>query len=137
MKHVGPEYEYLVQVINLLYRQLAGKSNCEETCCYTSEKHTEKDNKNASCRPVIRNHHIPLELEYENNELKHSVNSLNKLLTDKEIDNQSLIHELQLKDDIVKQLTTDFKQMEIQVNHLQKVIKYLFLRCFYLYISFI
>ncbi|KAI8336651.1 hypothetical protein BC941DRAFT_376498 [Chlamydoabsidia padenii] len=36
MKTVGPEYEYLVQMINLLHRQINGDANCEEICCYTS-----------------------------------------------------------------------------------------------------
>lgn len=57
MKTVGPEYEYLVQIINLLYRQvkfplcnkyrrvfnhtkfmqLQGKATCDKTCCFTDK----------------------------------------------------------------------------------------------------
>ncbi|KAI8984484.1 hypothetical protein BDF20DRAFT_860253 [Mycotypha africana] len=37
MKSVGPEYEFLVQNINLLQRQIAGQPICEDTCCFTMQ----------------------------------------------------------------------------------------------------
>ncbi|KAL7318122.1 hypothetical protein PS15m_004384 [Mucor circinelloides] len=37
MKSVGPEYEFLVQNINLLQRQIAGHPTCDDTCCFTMQ----------------------------------------------------------------------------------------------------
>lgn len=117
MKNVGPEYEYLVQVVNLLYRQSAGKSNCEETCCFT-EKKPPQQQKQHYCRPTIKSHiqggALVSRLEQENHQLMHDRDSLFTLLQDKE-------YELKVKDDIVKQLESDFTKMELEVSDLQKV----------------
>lgn len=119
MKNVGPEYEYLVQVVNLLYRQSAGKSNCEETCCFTEKKSTRtKQQPQHYCRPTIKSHiqggALVSRLEQENHQLMHDRDSLFTLLQDKE-------YELKVKDDIVKQLESDFTKMELEVSDLQKV----------------
>ncbi|KAI9252238.1 hypothetical protein EDC94DRAFT_651699 [Helicostylum pulchrum] len=100
MKQVGPEYEYLVQI-----------------------EHT--------CRPIVKSHiqsgSIATRLEQENNQLRDGMDilmndrdALYQLLKDKEEDNQTLKHELQVKDDIVKQLENDFEKMELEVTDLQK-----------------
>ncbi|KAG2196082.1 hypothetical protein INT46_011267 [Mucor plumbeus] len=143
MKDVGPEYEYLVQVVNLLYRQLAGKSNCESTCCFTDKPlyssssiivTPQKDNDEMKhiCRPEIKSHNIPAGsmasvLEQENNQLRDGMDiliddrdALYQLLKDKEEDNETLKYELTVKDDIVKQLENDFEKMELEVTDLQK-----------------
>lgn len=157
MKNVGPEYEYLVQVVNLLYRQLAGKSNCESTCCFTDKPlHTssslivtpQKDNDEMKhiCRPEIKSHNIPAGsmasvLEQENNQLRDGMDiliddrdALYQLLKDKEEDNETLKYELTVKDDIVKQLENDFEKMELEVTDLQKVniVDYIYIPCIYL-----
>jgi hypothetical protein len=131
MKHVGPEYEYLVQVIHLLYSQLAGKStNCQSTCCFTDKPIIEERH---VCRPIIKSHNIPAGniatvLEQENNKLREGMDillddrdALYRLLKDKEEDNETLKYELKVKDDIVKQLENDFEKMELEVTDLQKV----------------
>lgn len=119
MKSVGPEYEYLVQVVNLLYRQSAGKSNCEETCCFTEKKSTRTKQQQHYCRPTIKSHiqggALVSRLEQENYQLMHDRDSLFTLLQDKE-------YELKVKDDIVKQLERDFTKMELEVSDLQKVL---------------
>ncbi|CEP14186.1 hypothetical protein [Parasitella parasitica] len=144
MKNVGPEYEYLVQVINLMYRQLAGKSNCETTCCFTDKpldassslilSPQQKDNNEMKhiCRPEVKSHNIPTGsmasiLEQENNQLKDEMDALiqdrdalHQLLTDKQEDNETLKYELKVKDDIVKKLENDFEKMEMEVTDLQK-----------------
>ncbi|KAF1797773.1 hypothetical protein FB192DRAFT_1396050, partial [Mucor lusitanicus] len=148
MTNVGPEYEYLVQVINLLYRQLAGKSDCETTCCFTEkplyassslivspQKQQQQGNDEMKhiCRPEIKSHNIPAggmasALEQENNQLRDGMDiliddrdALYQLLKDKEEDNETLKYELKVKDDIVKQLENDFEKMELEVTDLQKV----------------
>ena len=131
MKNIGPEYEYLVQVVNLLYRQLAGNTDCDRACCYTEKKPPTSNRHH--CRPVIQSH-IPAtnnrstRLELENAQLKSNLeelsndkSSLYKVLKDKETDNEALKYEIKLKDDIVKQLEQDFEKMESDVNELQKV----------------
>ncbi|KAI8049446.1 uncharacterized protein B0P05DRAFT_563735 [Gilbertella persicaria] len=136
MKNVGPEYEYLVQVINLLYRQLAGKSNCESTCCFTekpvqNQEEEEEENKKHACRPIVKSHipagNLATILEQENNQLREGMDvlindreKLYQLLKDKEEDNETLKYELKVKDDIVKQLENDFEKMELEVTDLQK-----------------
>ncbi|KAK4509027.1 Pre-mRNA-splicing factor [Mucor velutinosus] len=149
MTNVGPEYEYLVQVINLLYRQLAGKSDCETTCCFTEkplhsssslivspQKQQDNDEMKHICRPEIKSHNIPAgglasALEQENNQLRDGMDiliddrdALYQLLKDKEEDNETLKYELKVKDDIVKQLENDFEKMELEVNDLQKDYHY-------------
>ncbi|KAI8642192.1 hypothetical protein BD408DRAFT_432621 [Parasitella parasitica] len=143
MKDMGPEYEYLVQVVNLMYRQLAGKSNCESTCCFTDKPlhsssslilapQKEDDEMKHICRPEIKSHNIPTGsiasvLEQENNQLKDDMDiliedrdALYQLLKDKEEDNETLKYELKVKDDIVKKLENDFEKMEMEVTDLQK-----------------
>ncbi|KAL9560036.1 hypothetical protein MBANPS3_000151 [Mucor bainieri] len=147
MINVGPEYEYLVQVINLLYRQLAGKSDCETTCCFTEkplhassslivspqkQQQDKADEMKHICRPEIKSHNIPAggmasALEQENNHLRDGMDiliddrdALYQLLKDKEEDNETLKYELKVKDDIVKQLENDFEKMELEVTDLQK-----------------
>ncbi|KAL9559009.1 hypothetical protein PS6_001001 [Mucor atramentarius] len=143
MANVGPEYEYLVQVINLLYRQLAGKPDCESTCCFTDKPldsssslivspQTDNNEMKHVCRPQVKSHNIPAggmasALEQENNRLRDGMDiliddrdALYQLLKDKEEDNETLKYELKVKDDIVKQLEHDFEKMELEVTDLQK-----------------
>lgn len=132
MKHVGPEYEYLVQVIHLLYRQLSDKpTNCKETCCFTDQSITPQQQH--LCRPSIQSHspaagNMTVVYEKENSQLKESMNilmndrdALYELLKNKEQANETLEYELKVKDDIVKQLENDFEKMQLQVTDLQKV----------------
>ncbi|CEJ04912.1 hypothetical protein RMCBS344292_18860 [Rhizopus microsporus] len=130
MTQVGPEYEYLVQVVNILYRQLlTNKPQCAQTCCYTNKQITDKDKH--ACRPTVQSNLSRGKIQLENEKLKDKLDSLmqeNELLTElikeKERDNKELKEELKIKDDIVQQLEYDFKQMESEVNDLQKDICY-------------
>lgn len=137
MKHCGPEYEYLVQVVHLLYRQLSDKPKCDQTCCFTNQsaQTTNIDNNNTVhlCRPTIHSNtttgrNMTVIYEKENRQLKDSMDILIKdrdalyeLLKNKEQDNETLKYELKVKDDIVKQLENDFEKLELQVSDLQKV----------------
>ncbi|KAI8363853.1 hypothetical protein EDC96DRAFT_511974 [Choanephora cucurbitarum] len=141
MKNVGPEYEYLVQVIHVLYRQLAGKTPCD---CYKSTSSTSRPSSMSQhrCRPIIRSHisggSLAIALEQENHQLRDGIDRLMEdrdrlyqLLKEREEDNETLKHELKVKDDIVKQLENDFEKMELEVTDLQKVsrvISYIY-RC--------
>ena len=132
MTHTGPEYEYLVQMVNALYQQLlSSKPQCLNTCCYTGKPIEIKEERHV-CRPAIQSDvpagRIQSRLEVDNQQLKENMErlqsekeTLTELINDKEEDNKILRHELKLKDDIVKQLEYDFQQMELEVNDLQKV----------------
>ncbi|CDS13471.1 hypothetical protein LRAMOSA05647 [Lichtheimia ramosa] len=146
MKTVGPEYEYLVQIINLLYRQLQGKATCDKTCCFTDKPLSEgfsvltlppddSDEQEAKpqhiCRPSIRSHitsgDLAVAREHENSRLRQDIESmkadrdaLDQLIQEKEEDIQMLKNELQMKDTIVSQLEKDFERMEVEVVDLQK-----------------
>lgn len=133
MTQVGPEYEYLVQVVNILYRQLlTNKPQCAQTCCYTNKQITDKDKH--ACRPTVQSNLSRGKIQLENEELRDKLDSLiqeNELLTElikeKERDNKELKEELKIKDDIVQQLEYDFKQMESEVDDLQKVNIYIYI----------
>ncbi|KAI9318542.1 hypothetical protein BX666DRAFT_1929085 [Dichotomocladium elegans] len=146
MKTVGPEYEYLVQIINLLYRQLHGQSTCEKTCCFTNKPISQgfsvltlppdgSDEQQARpqhiCRPSIRSHitagDLAAAVERENAGLREEIaqlrcqtETLNQVIQEKEEDMQMLKNELQMKDTIVTQLEKDFERMEVEVVDLQK-----------------
>ncbi|KAL0088006.1 hypothetical protein J3Q64DRAFT_1723579 [Phycomyces blakesleeanus] len=146
MKNVGPEYEYLVQIVNLLYRQLEGQAGCNKTCCYTDqplsqgfsvltlppESEEQKPEPQHICRPVIHSNisggTMASALEQENAQLREGLQALHAdqeqlydLLRDKEEDAEMLKCELKLKDDIVTQLEKDFERMELEVVGIQKV----------------
>ncbi|KAI7869034.1 hypothetical protein BDF14DRAFT_1787237 [Spinellus fusiger] len=149
MKNVGPEYEYLVQIVNLLYRQLEGRAGCDKTCCYTNkplsqgfsvltlppESEEQKPEPQHICRPMIHSHlsggTMASALEQENAQLREGLASLHAdqevlydLLRDKEEDAETLKCELKMKDGIVSQLEKDFVRMESQVVDIQKDWRY-------------
>ncbi|KAI8340867.1 hypothetical protein BC941DRAFT_511166 [Chlamydoabsidia padenii] len=141
MKNVGPEYEYLVQMIHLLYRQIDGKTNCDKTCCYTNQPlsqgfsvltlppETEEQRPEAQhiCRPVIHSTRPDTSLKKENRRLLQDLanlklvqNDLQLLLMEKDQVAEVLTRELQMKDAMVSQLESDFSRMELQVMDLQE-----------------
>ncbi|KAI8099581.1 uncharacterized protein BX664DRAFT_321648 [Halteromyces radiatus] len=149
MKNVGPEYEYLVQMIHLLYRQIDGKSSCDKTCCYTNlplsqgfsvltlppESEEQKPEAQHICRPVIHSNitggDLASSLEQENGRLRQSLEALQAeqedlchLLKEKEDVAEVLKSELRMKDAIVSQLEKDFERMELEVLDLQKDWRY-------------
>ncbi|CAO3599587.1 unnamed protein product [Absidia cylindrospora] len=149
MKNVGPEYEYLVQMIHLLYRQIDGKTNCDKTCCYTNlplsqgfsvltlPPETEEQRPEAQhiCRPVIHSNisrsDFASSLEQENGKLRQSMESLKMeqedlqvLIKEKDDVAEVLKSELRMKDAIVSQLEKDFERMELEVLDLQKDWRY-------------
>ncbi|KAI8069360.1 hypothetical protein BC940DRAFT_297555 [Gongronella butleri] len=134
MRSVGPEYEYLVQMIHLLYRQIDGKSNCVKTCCYTNlplsqgfsvltlppEDQEQRPQAQHICRPVIHSNPATT-LQHENHKMQEKVamlesdkDDLQQLVKEKDEVIQVLKNELMMKDLIVTQLEKDFEKMEVQ-----------------------
>ncbi|CAO3613424.1 unnamed protein product [Cunninghamella echinulata] len=146
MKNVGPEYEYLVQMIHLLYRQLDGKTSCDKTCCYTNlplsqgfsvltlppeESKDQKPEAQHICRPVIHSNissgDLASSLQKENHSLRQEIvkikadhEELYHLINEKDEVAEVLKSELRMKDAIVTQLEKDFERMELEVLDLQK-----------------
>ncbi|KAI8366772.1 uncharacterized protein BYT42DRAFT_587826 [Radiomyces spectabilis] len=143
MKSVGPEYEYLVQMVNLLHRQINGQATCDDTCCYTMKPIDEStvvmtlppDDQEQEmeaqhiCRPVIHSSvsqgSYAVELENKIARLEHIIEELETEKEDilrqhsyKDNDVEMLKQELLLKDEIVSQLEQDFLQLE---NHLERM----------------
>ncbi|OBZ88521.1 hypothetical protein A0J61_03426 [Choanephora cucurbitarum] len=149
MKNVGPEYEFLVQNINLLQRQLAGHPSCDEICCFTmkpidqstmvmtlpsSEDDDEEVEAQHICRPVIHStisqgsYAVELEnkiyrLEQVIEELDLEKEQIMKQHGLKDNDVETLKKELRIKDEIVSQLEQDFMGLEDQIEHLQKELQ--------------
>ncbi|KAI9261105.1 hypothetical protein BY458DRAFT_515861 [Sporodiniella umbellata] len=147
MKSVGPEYEFLVQNINLLQRQIAGHPTCQETCCFTlkpidhsnmimalPENEEEELEAQHICRPVIHSdfsqgsyasglEHRIVGLEQLIEELESEKEQMNKQHTYKDIDLETLKKELRVKDEIVSQLEQDFVTLEDQLIHLQRELE--------------
>ncbi|KAG0183203.1 hypothetical protein DFQ29_008563 [Apophysomyces sp. BC1021] len=149
MQSVGPEYEYLVQTVNLLRRQIDGEDTCETTCCYTlkpadpstmvmtlpprsddQEKEEEMEAQHM-CRPILHSSNAQgsytAQLEIRLGELEQSIETL--LAEKEQLEQQSLYRdediemlkqELHIKDDIVTQLEQDFVHLEAQVARLQQ-----------------
>ncbi|KAF7727111.1 hypothetical protein EC973_007972 [Apophysomyces ossiformis] len=145
MKNVGPEYEFLVQMINLLQRQINGEPTCEETCCFTlkpieqssmvmtlpPENDDEEMQAQHVCRPVIHSsisqgsYAIELEnkvmrLEQVIEELDAEKEQMMRQQSYKDNDIETLKRELHIKDEIVSQLEQDFLILEDQLARLQK-----------------
>ncbi|KAI9246136.1 hypothetical protein BY458DRAFT_528214 [Sporodiniella umbellata] len=149
MKSVGPEYEFLVQNINLLQRQIAGHPICESTCCFTMKPidqsnmimtlpATENEDEGLEaqhiCRPII---HSNISQGSYATELEHKVIRLEKIIQEqdqekeeflrqqsyKDNDFEMLKKELRVKDEIVSQLEQDFMCLEDQLEHLQKELE--------------
>ncbi|KAI9310566.1 hypothetical protein BX666DRAFT_2032728 [Dichotomocladium elegans] len=146
MKSVGPEYEFLVQMVNVLHRQISGNPTCDETCCYTSQpinqstmvmtlppENEQQEEMEAQhiCRPVIHSsisqgsYAIELEnkivrLEQLIEELDAEKEQMLRQQAYKDNDIETLKRELRIKDDIVSQLETDFLNLEEQLARLQR-----------------
>ncbi|KAG0753621.1 hypothetical protein G6F46_003458 [Rhizopus delemar] len=143
MKSVGPEYEFLVQNINLLQRQIAGHPICENTCCFTMKpidhsnmimtlpEDEEEVEAQHICRPVIHSdisqgsyaaelEHKIVQLEQIIEELDQEKEYILRQHTYKDNDVETLKKELKVKDEIVSQLEHDFMCLEDQLEHLQK-----------------
>ncbi|ORX58234.1 hypothetical protein DM01DRAFT_1405855 [Hesseltinella vesiculosa] len=146
MKNIGPEYEYLVQMINLLHRQLNGDANCESTCCYTlapvdqstvvmtlppeNTEHEEAVEAQHICRPIIHSSisqgSYAVDLEHKIKELETVVEDMEldketsqRQLRYKEEDLQMLKKELQIKDEVISQLEQDFLDLEEKLASVQ------------------
>ncbi|KAG2202049.1 hypothetical protein INT47_006241 [Mucor saturninus] len=150
MKSVGPEYEFLVQNINLLQRQIAGHPTCDDTCCFTmqpidqstmvmtlpSPDNEEDEEVEAQhiCRPVIHSTisqgSYAIELENKIGRLEDLIDELDEEKEQikrqhgyKDNDVETLKKELRIKDEIVSQLEQDFMGLEDQIEHLQKELQ--------------
>ncbi|KAJ8662239.1 hypothetical protein O0I10_001932 [Lichtheimia ornata] len=142
MKSVGPEYEFLVQMINLLHRQISGDPTCNETCCFTLQPisqsttvmtlppENDKVDSQHICRPIVHSsvsqgsYAIELEnkivhLEQVVEELDDDKGQILRQMAFKDNDIETLKKELQLKDNIVSQLEQDFLDLEEQLRYLQ------------------
>ncbi|KAI9266640.1 hypothetical protein BDA99DRAFT_536060 [Phascolomyces articulosus] len=145
MKSVGPEYEYLVQMVNLLHRQISGNPTCDETCCFTQEPisqstmvmtlppENEQQDMEAQhiCRPIVHSSisqgSYAMELENKILRLEQVIEELDtekeqmlRQQTYKDNDIETLKRELRIKDDIVSQLEGDFLNLEEQLARLQQ-----------------
>ncbi|KAI8354160.1 hypothetical protein BD560DRAFT_407755 [Blakeslea trispora] len=149
MKNVGPEYEFLVQNINLLQRQLAGHPSCDEICCFTmkpidqstmvmtlpsGEDEDEEVEAQHICRPVI---HSSISQGSYAIELENKIYRLEQLIEELDLEKEQIIRqhglkdndvetlkkELRIKDEIVSQLEQDFMGLEDQIEHLQKELQ--------------
>ncbi|KAI8139212.1 hypothetical protein BJV82DRAFT_627597 [Fennellomyces sp. T-0311] len=145
MKSVGPEYEYLVQMVNLLHRQISGNPTCDETCCFTQEPisqstmvmtlppENEQQEMEAQhiCRPIVHSSisqgSYAMELENKILRLEQVIEELDaekeqmlRQQTYKDNDIETLKRELRIKDDIVSQLEGDFLNLEEQLARLQQ-----------------
>ncbi|ORZ01488.1 hypothetical protein BCR43DRAFT_522325 [Syncephalastrum racemosum] len=150
MKNVGPEYEFLVQMVNVLHRQISGDPSCDETCCFTLQPiqqssmvmtlppSDQPDDQEMEaqhiCRPIIHSsisqgsYAIELEnkilrLEQVIEELDAEKEQFMKQMSYKDNDLETLKRELRIKDDIVSQLEGDFLSLEDQLARLQKELK--------------
>ncbi|CAO3633666.1 unnamed protein product [Mucor hiemalis] len=150
MKSVGPEYEFLVQNINLLQRQISGHPTCDDTCCFTmkpidqstmvmtlpSPENEEEEEVEAQhiCRPVIHSTisqgSYAIELENKIGRLEQLIDELDEEKEQiirqqgyKDNDVETLKKELRIKDEIVSQLEQDFLGLEDQIEHLQKELQ--------------
>ncbi|KAI9020877.1 hypothetical protein CLU79DRAFT_754180 [Phycomyces nitens] len=145
MKNVGPEYEFLVQMVNLLHRQISGEPTCEDTCCYTlapidqssmvmtlpPENDDQEMEAQHICRPIVHSSisqgSYAIELE---NKIVRLEQIIDQLEEDKEVaqcqqeykdnDIEMLKKELRIKDEIVSQLEQDFMALEEQLASLQR-----------------
>ncbi|CAO3608931.1 unnamed protein product [Cunninghamella echinulata] len=152
MKNVGPEYEYLVQMINLLHRQINGDITCESTCCYTAapidqstvimtlppeDGDHEEEGVEAQhvCRPIIHSsisqgsfatelEKKVLRLEQRIEELENEKEVILRQQSFKDEDIEMLKRELQIKDDIVSQLEQDFMDLEEKLVVFQKDVNH-------------
>ncbi|KAF7726461.1 hypothetical protein EC973_008696 [Apophysomyces ossiformis] len=143
MRSVGPEYEYLVQTINLLRRQLNGDTTCETTCCYTlkpvdpssmvmtlppksntQEKGEEDDEAQEEemepqhmCRPIIHSSishgSYAAQLEIRLGELEQTIESL---LAEKE----QLEQQLNYRDSDMEMLKQELRIKDDIVTHLEQ-----------------
>ncbi|KAG2221142.1 hypothetical protein INT45_004451 [Circinella minor] len=145
MKSVGPEYEYLVQMVNVLHRQISGNPTCDETCCFTLEPisqstmvmtlppENEQQEMEAQhiCRPIVHSsisqgsyamelENKILRLEQVIEELDTEKDQILRQQTYKDNDIETLKRELRIKDDIVSQLEGDFLNLEEQLARLQQ-----------------
>ncbi|KAJ2962172.1 hypothetical protein NQZ79_g2676 [Umbelopsis isabellina] len=145
LKSVGPEYEYLVQMINLLHRQINGSPLCEETCCFTAasidqstvvmtlppESDEQKVEAQHICRPVIHSNisqgSYAAELDKKIVELEDVIVDMNKEREEVlrqaryyTADTETLKQELRLKEELVSQLEQEFTSLEELVAHLQQ-----------------
>ncbi|KAI8970528.1 translation initiation factor eIF3 subunit-domain-containing protein [Pilobolus umbonatus] len=150
MKSVGPEYEFLVQYVNLLQRQISGHPTCDETCCFTMKpidqstmvmtlpapENEDEEEVEAQhiCRPVI---HSEISQGSYAIELENRIARLGNIIDEIDAEKEQLIHqqtykdndvetlkkELRLKDEIVSQLEQDFMGLEDQIEHLQKELQ--------------
>ncbi|OAD04775.1 hypothetical protein MUCCIDRAFT_79871 [Mucor lusitanicus CBS 277.49] len=139
MKSVGPEYEFLVQNINLLQRQPIDQSTMVMTlpCSdHDSDSEDEEEEVEAQhiCRPVIHStisqgsYAIELEnkiarLEQFIEELDQEKEQILRQHSYKDNDVETLKKELRIKDEIVSQLEQDFMGLEDQIEHLQKELQ--------------
>ncbi|KAI8089596.1 uncharacterized protein BX664DRAFT_280669 [Halteromyces radiatus] len=143
MKTVGPEYEYLVQMINLLHRQINGDANCEEVCCYTSapvdqstvvmtlppeneekQQHEDGDDDEQAgmeaqhiCRPVI---HSSISQGSYAAELERKLSQLEQIIDELETEKETLLRQQSYKDDDIQMLKKELQIKDEIVSQLEQ-----------------
>ncbi|KAL1920941.1 uncharacterized protein VTP21DRAFT_11576 [Calcarisporiella thermophila] len=124
LKEMGPQYEFLVQQVAFLHRQLAGNPACSTTCCFTEESiklgtassvtSGTNDVSRHVCRPVIHSTNKSdnnrwLEIEQRKIELESALTELEASLSEvrKQRDDAEILYKetLASKEELGKQYT--------------------------------
>ncbi|SAL97422.1 hypothetical protein [Absidia glauca] len=141
MKTVGPEYEYLVQMINLLHRQINGDANCEEICCYTSapvdqstvvmtlppenEDNDDQEHQQQQqgieaqhiCRPII---HSSISQGSYAAELERKITQLEQVIYELENEKEVILRQQSYKDDDIQMLKKELQIKDDIVSQLEQ-----------------
>ncbi|OZJ05510.1 hypothetical protein BZG36_01915 [Bifiguratus adelaidae] len=150
MRHAGPEYEYLVQMINLLQHQVHGDIQCNGKCVYTDTPITaenvimtappdgEGDHSDLLeqhiCRPVISSWNngksMTAKLTEKVSELEAMLEKMDEVksellrqLEDKDVDLDMLKRELVSKDRILAELEDGFISLQKRIGAMQPLVE--------------
>ncbi|KAK4519767.1 uncharacterized protein ATC70_010008 [Mucor velutinosus] len=138
MKSVGPEYEFLVQNINLLQRQIAGHPTCDDTCCFTmqpidqstmvmtlpcsdhdsdSEDEEEEVEAQHICRPVI---HSTISQGSYAIELENKIARLEQFIQELDEEKEQILRQHSYKDNDVETLKKELRIKDEIVSQLEQ-----------------
>ncbi|KAI8638626.1 translation initiation factor eIF3 subunit-domain-containing protein [Parasitella parasitica] len=139
MKTVGPEYEFLVQNINLLQRQIAGHPTCDDTCCFTmqpidqstmvmtlpcNDHDTDSDDNEEEgveaqhiCRPVI---HSSISQGSYAVELENKILRLEQFIEELDEEKEQILRQHSYKDNDVETLKKELRIKDQIVSQLEQ-----------------
>ncbi|KAI9474053.1 MAG: translation initiation factor eIF3 subunit-domain-containing protein [Benjaminiella poitrasii] len=137
MKSIGPEYEFLVQNINLLQRQIAGHPICDDTCCFTlkpvdqstmvmtlpstsnNDEVTEDEAIEAQhiCRPII---HSSISQGSYAIELENKIHHLQQIIEELYEEKDQIMRQQSLKDNDFETLKKELRIKDEIVSQLEQ-----------------